>query len=157
MGKHANKNRYILPIILSVTLYYVASKCHVLIHQLVGMRLFAHCIMTLAQTIYLKLNLVVTTVLHVLNPSYLQTLLAQANALGEAIMIRDGIFALSNANHLSVKELNYLIESLTLDRNEKKLTVFIIYIYLSSTFIPTLILYVVLLCTISIMDYKIYI
>ena len=39
-------------------------------------------------------------------------LLARANAPREAILIRDGMFALSNANHLSVNELNYLIESL---------------------------------------------
>ena len=39
-------------------------------------------------------------------------LLARANALRKAILIREGIFALSNANHLSTNELNYLIESL---------------------------------------------
>ena len=44
-------------------------------------------------------------------------LLARANALREAILIRDGMFALSNANHLSVNELNHLIESLTIDLN----------------------------------------
>ena len=40
--------------------------------------------------------------------------LARANALREAILIRDCMFALSNANHLSVNELNYLIESLAI-------------------------------------------
>ena len=44
-------------------------------------------------------------------------LLARANALREAILIRDGMFALSDANHLSVNELNYLIESLAIDLN----------------------------------------
>ena len=42
---------------------------------------------------------------------------ARANALSEAILIRDGIFALSNANHSSINELNYLIESLAIDLN----------------------------------------
>ena len=37
------------------------------------------------------------------------------NALREAILIRDGMFALSNANHLSVNELNYLIEWFAID------------------------------------------
>ena len=37
-------------------------------------------------------------------------LLARANALWEAILIRDGIFVLSNANHSSINELNYLFE-----------------------------------------------
>ena len=41
-------------------------------------------------------------------------LLTRANALREAILIRDGIFALCNANHLSLNELNYLTELLTL-------------------------------------------
>ena len=44
-------------------------------------------------------------------------LLAQANTLCEAILIRDGIVALSNANHSSINELNYLIESLAIDLN----------------------------------------
>ena len=44
-------------------------------------------------------------------------LLARANALHEAILIGDGIFALSNVNHLSISELNYLIESLAIDLN----------------------------------------
>lgn len=44
-------------------------------------------------------------------------LLARANALREAILIKDGIFALSNANHLSINELNFLIESLAVDLN----------------------------------------
>ena len=44
-------------------------------------------------------------------------LLARANALCEAILIRDGIVALSNANHLSINELNCLIESLAIDLN----------------------------------------
>ena len=44
-------------------------------------------------------------------------LLARANALCEAILIRDGIFALSNANHLCINELNCLIESLAIDLN----------------------------------------
>ena len=41
--------------------------------------------------------------------------LARANALREVILIRDGIVALSNANHLSINELNYVIESLAID------------------------------------------
>ena len=44
-------------------------------------------------------------------------LLACANALREAILIKDGMFALSNANHLSINWLNYLIESLAIDLN----------------------------------------
>jgi hypothetical protein len=44
-------------------------------------------------------------------------LLARANALREAILIRDGIVALSYANHSSINELNYLIESLAIDLN----------------------------------------
>jgi len=44
-------------------------------------------------------------------------LLARANALREIILVRDGIFALSNANHLNINDLNYIIESLTVDRN----------------------------------------
>ena len=43
--------------------------------------------------------------------------LARANALREAVLIRDSIFALFNANHLSINELNYLIESLAIDLN----------------------------------------
>ena len=35
----------------------------------------------------------------------------------ETILIRDGMFALSNANHLSINELNNLIESLAIDLN----------------------------------------
>ena len=39
-------------------------------------------------------------------------------ALREAILIRDGIFALSNVNHLSTNELNsFPIESLAIDLN----------------------------------------
>ena len=41
-------------------------------------------------------------------------LLARANVLREAILIRDGIFALPNTNRLSIEELNYLIESLAI-------------------------------------------
>ena len=44
-------------------------------------------------------------------------LLARANALREAILIRDGIFALFNTNHLSIDEVNYLIESLVINLN----------------------------------------
>jgi hypothetical protein len=44
-------------------------------------------------------------------------LLARANALREAILVRDGIFALSNANHFSINELNYIIESLAVNLN----------------------------------------
>jgi hypothetical protein len=42
-------------------------------------------------------------------------LLARANALREAIMIRDGLCALSNVNNLRINELNFLIESLAAD------------------------------------------
>jgi len=48
-------------------------------------------------------------------------LLARANALREIILVRDGIFALSNANHLTINDLNYIIESLAVDLNLKKL------------------------------------
>lgn len=44
-------------------------------------------------------------------------LLARANVLREAILIRDGIFALPNTNRLSIEELNYLIESLAIGLN----------------------------------------
>jgi len=44
-------------------------------------------------------------------------LLARTNALRENILVRDGIFALSNANHLSKNDLNYIIESLAVDLN----------------------------------------
>ena len=44
-------------------------------------------------------------------------LLARANALSEAILIRDGMLTWSNANHLSINELNFLIESLAVDLN----------------------------------------
>ena len=44
-------------------------------------------------------------------------LLARANAQRETILIKDGIFALSNANHLSMNKLNHLIESLAIDLN----------------------------------------
>jgi len=43
--------------------------------------------------------------------------LARVNALREIILVRDGIFALSNANHLSINDLNYIIESLAVDLN----------------------------------------
>ena len=42
---------------------------------------------------------------------------ARANALREAILIRDGLCALSNVNNLSIYELNFLIESLAVDLN----------------------------------------
>ena len=44
-------------------------------------------------------------------------LLARANVLREAILIRDGIFALPNTNRLRNEELNYLIESLAIGLN----------------------------------------
>jgi len=94
---------------LSIPFYDMVYKCHVLIHQSVEMRLFALYIMALTLTIYLTLNLVVTTVLH--------GLLARANSLREAILIRNGIFVLSNENHLRINELNYFIESLAIDLN----------------------------------------
>ena len=43
-------------------------------------------------------------------------LLARANAQRKSILIRES-FALSNANHLSINELNYLIESFVTDLN----------------------------------------
>ena len=87
---------------------------------MVGMRLFAVCITTLVLTIYSTLNLVVTTVLNVqirvIGVIYgVGDLIARASALREAILIRDCIFARSNANQLSINELNNLIESLELD------------------------------------------
>ena len=91
--------------------------CLVLTHLSVEMRLIALCIMTLALTIYSTLNLVVTSFFARFKSELSTDLLARANALREAILIRDGMFALSNANHLSVNELNYLIESLAIDLN----------------------------------------
>jgi len=46
-------------------------------------------------------------------------LLARANALREIILlvVREGIFALSNANHSSINDLSYIIESLAVDLN----------------------------------------
>ena len=76
-------------------------------------------------------------------------LLALVNAQCQAILIRDGIFALSNANHLSKNELNYLIESLAIDLNQKQvdcidnLYIFIFYIYSYVYFVC---------CTISIIN-----
>jgi len=78
------------------------------------MRLFAFYITALALTIYLTLNLVVTTVLHGLDPSYLRfTCLSQCSS--RDILIRDNVFVLSNENHLRINELNCLIESLAID------------------------------------------
>ena len=77
------------------------------------MQLFALYIIILALTVYSTLNLVVTTDLRVLNPSYLQVCLLEPMLYARLYtLIRDGIFALSNVNHLSKNELNYLIESL---------------------------------------------
>jgi len=83
--------------------------CHVLTHLSVEMRLFALCVMTLLLTIYLTLHLVVATVSHVFNLLYPQIYLLE--------LTRDGIFALSNANHLSINDLNYIIESLAVNLN----------------------------------------
>jgi len=52
------------------------------------------------------------------------SLLARAKSLREIILVRDGIFALSNANHLSIDDLNYIIKSLAVDLNYKKLIIF---------------------------------
>ena len=97
----------------------VVYMCLVLVHLSVEMRVFTLCIMTLALKIYSTLNLVVSSrYCFARFKSELSTdLLARAYALREAILIRDGMFALSNANHLSINELNYLIESLAIDLN----------------------------------------
>ena len=77
--------------------------------------------MTFALTIYLTLNLAVITVLYFSNRNYLQIYLLEprANALREARgpLIRDVIFALTNVNHLSIKEQNFLIDPLAVDLN----------------------------------------
>jgi len=91
--------------------------CHVLTHLLVEMRLFAICVMTLLLKIYLTLNLVVATVLHAFNLLSSIDFLARANALREIIQVRDGNFALSNASHLSINDINYIIESLAVNLN----------------------------------------
>ena len=44
-------------------------------------------------------------------------LVARANALREAILIRDGSFVFSSVNHLSINDLNFLIESLAVNLN----------------------------------------
>ena len=44
-------------------------------------------------------------------------LVARANALREAILIRDGSFVFSSVNHLSINDLNFLIESIAVNFN----------------------------------------
>jgi len=68
-------------------IHCMVYKCHLLIHQSVVMRLFALCIMALALTIYLTLNLVVTTVLHGLDPSYLYKFILTCRCLWISIEI----------------------------------------------------------------------
>ena len=65
----------------------------------VEMQLFVLCIMILALAIYLKLNLAVITVLHFLNPNYLQIYLLLITTLREIVLIQDSIFALSNVKY----------------------------------------------------------
>jgi len=45
-------------------------------------------------------------------------LLARDNALRKIILVTDGIFGLSNANHLSINNVNYIIESLAVNLKE---------------------------------------
>jgi len=72
--------------------------------------MFALCIMALALTIYLTLNLEVTTVMHGLDPSYLQIYLPEPTLyVREVILIRESIFVLSNENHLGINELRRVL------------------------------------------------
>jgi hypothetical protein len=71
--------------------------------------------MALALTIYSTLNLAVGTVLNYFKFELSADSLARANILREAILIIDGIYTLSNGNHLSVNELNFFIKSLAVD------------------------------------------
>jgi len=103
--------------IRSVVGYYMVYMCHVLTHLSVEMRIFALCVMTILLTIYSTLNLVVATVFARFQSALSTDLLAQANALREIILVRDGVFVLSNANHLSINDLIYIIESLAIDLN----------------------------------------
>jgi len=57
-------------------------------------------------------------------------LLARANALHEIILVRDGIFVLSNANHLSINDLNYIIESLAVGLNISLYMELYMYLYM---------------------------
>jgi len=79
--------------IRSVVLHGISCKYHLLIHQSVKMRIFALCITTLAR----------------FKRELSTELLDRANALREAILIWDNIFALSNAKPLKYKwtELSY--------------------------------------------------
>jgi len=93
----------------------MVHKYHIQIHLSVEMQFFVFAIMALALTINLTLNSVVTTACF---KSELSTdLFARATALREALLIRDGIFPLSNANQLNINDLTYLIESLAIDLN----------------------------------------
>jgi len=69
---------------------------------------YALYIMALALTIYLTLWLEVATVLHGLDPSYLHIYLPEPT-LYKVMLVGDGIFVLSNENHLGINELYVLI------------------------------------------------